>query len=77
MRSSAALLLTLAARCVLAAALEVPVIVEEPAGVARRGEPVSGGIALPPGQFKPGAALALVDGTIPLPVQVAPLVVGP
>ena len=77
MRSSAALLLTLAARCVLAAALEVPVIVEEPAGVARRGEPVSGGIALPPGQFKPGAAFALVDGTIPLPVQVAPLVLGP
>jgi hypothetical protein len=59
-------------------ALEVPVIVQEPAGIARKAEPVSGGIALPAGMFKPGTVkLALVDGTKQVPVQVSELVVGP
>jgi len=59
-------------------ALEVPVIVQEPAGIARKAEPVSGGIALPVGMFEPGTVkLALFDGTKPVPVQVSELVVGP
>ena len=59
-------------------ALEVPVIVQEPAGIARKAEPVSGGIALAAGMFKPGTVkLALFDGTRPVPAQVSELVVGP
>ena len=62
----------------LAEAFEIPVNVEEPAGIARKAEPVSGGIALPPEMFKPGTIeLALFEGNIPLPVQVSELVVGP
>lgn len=59
-------------------ALEVPVIVQEPAGIARKTEPVSGGIALPAGMFKPGTVkLALFHGDRPIPVQCSELVVGP
>jgi hypothetical protein len=59
-------------------AFEVPVNVAEPAGIARRAEPVSGGIALPPGMYKPGTVeLALFDGDTSIPVQVSELVVGP
>ena len=62
----------------LAQAFEVPVNVEEPAGIARKAEPVSGGIALPAGMFKPGQVkLALLDGDKSIPVQVSELVVGP
>ena len=62
----------------LAEAFEVPVNVEEPAGIARKAEPVSGGIALPAGMFKPGTVeLALFDGNKSVPVQVSELVVGP
>lgn len=62
----------------LAQAFEVPVNVEEPAGIARKVEPVSGGIALPAGMFKPGQVkLALFDGDKSIPVQVSELVVGP
>ena len=62
----------------LAHAFEVPVNVEEPAGIARKAEPVSGGIALPPGMFKPGTVeLWLFDGDKSIPVQVSELVVGP
>ena len=70
------LAVTLAASPVLAA-FEVPVVVEEPAGIARTNEPVSGGIALPSGRFKPGDTFALFEGARPVPVQVTPLVVGP
>jgi len=70
------LVVTLAAGPVLAA-FEVPVVVEEPAGVARTNEPVSGGIPLPAGRFKPDATFALFDGERAIPVQVTPLVVGP
>ena len=62
----------------LAHALEVPVNVVEPAGIDRRAEPVSGGIALPPGMFKPDTIkLALLDEDKSIPVQVSELVVGP
>jgi len=59
-------------------AFEVPVIVQEPAGIARKAEPVSGGIALADGMFKSGTVkLALFDVAEPVPVQVSELVVGP
>jgi hypothetical protein len=59
-------------------AFEVPVNVVEPAGIDRKAEPVSGGIALPPGMFQPGTVeLALFDGDKAIPVQVSELVVGP
>ncbi len=62
----------------LAQAFEVPVNVEEPAGIARKAEPISGGIALPDGMFKPGQVkLTLFDGDKSIPVQVSELVVGP
>jgi len=62
----------------LAHAFEVPVNVAEPAGIARKAEPVSGGIALPGGMFKPGTVeLALFDEDKSIPVQVSELVVGP
>ena len=54
-----------------AAGVEVPVIVAEPAGIARTAEPVSGGISLPPQTFKPGQAkLALFDGDKQVPAQI-------
>ncbi|MHC4084112.1 MAG: hypothetical protein ACYSU3_05930 [Planctomycetota bacterium] len=62
----------------LAEAFEVPVNVAEPAGIARKAEPVSGGIALPAGMFKPGTVeLGLFDGDKSIPVQASELVVGP
>ncbi len=62
----------------LTPAVEVPVNVAEPAGIARKAEPVSGGISLPAGMFKPGTVkLALFDGNKSIPVQVSELVVGP
>lgn len=55
---------------------QVPFSVEEPAGVARTAEPVSGGLPLPRGRFPASQQFALfrADGT-ELPVQVSPLVV--
>ena len=59
-------------------AFEVPVNVQEPAGIARKAEPISGGISLPAGMFRPGTVkLALFDGEKSIPVQVCELVVGP
>jgi len=58
--------------------LEIPITVREPAGIARRSEPVSGGISLPKGVFQPDRVkLALFDGDRAIPVQVSELVVGP
>ena len=52
------------------AGVEVPVSVREPAGVARRGEPASGGIPFKPAQVKDVADLILVDAAgKPLPAQ--------
>ena len=50
--------------------------VEESAGVARRAEPISGGVPMPPGRFRKDQPFALyrADGT-QLPCQVTPLVV--
>jgi len=59
-----------------AAALEVPLTVAEPAGVARTAEPVSGGIPLPWGQFKQDQAFSLTDAAgKEVPCQALPLVV--
>ena len=63
----------------------IPMTVTEPAGLARTGEPICGGIPVPPGKFKKDQAFAVLvaspgrsDGPIkPLPCQVVPLVVAP
>jgi hypothetical protein len=63
--------------CVLAGksgALEVKLTVAEPAGAARSGEVVSGGIPLPAGKYKDPAAFSLSGGGTEVPVQVSPIV---
>ncbi len=60
---------------VCASDFELEVGVEEPAGLARKSEPVCGGIPLPAGRFKEGQPLALFEGNTEVPVQVLPLVV--
>jgi len=55
--------------------LSVPITVEEPAGIARSAEPVSGGIPLPWGQFKADQPFALFEGEKEVPLQALPLVV--
>jgi hypothetical protein len=62
----------------LGSGFEVLVVVREPAGIERKAEPITGGIALPPLMFRPGTVkLALLDGEEPVPLQVSELVVGP
>ncbi len=56
-------------------ALEIPLAVEETAGVARRGEPVTSGVPLPRGAFRADQAFALFDGMAEIPLQAHPLVV--
>ncbi|MDD4888655.1 MAG: hypothetical protein PHU85_01900 [Phycisphaerae bacterium] len=72
---SGTLLTALLAICGTAAALDIPITVEEPSGVARVAEPVSGGIPLPEGQFQKDQAFALFDGDKEIPVQAWPMVV--
>ncbi len=62
--------------CGEAVGLEIPFSVTETTGVARTGEPISGGLPLPKGTVSADDAfeLARSDGT-PLPCQVLPLVV--
>jgi len=55
--------------------LEIAVTVQEPVGAARVNEPVSGGIPLPAGRFKPGHPFALFEGEKEFPLQALPLVV--
>lgn len=57
-----------------AAGLDIPLTVDESAGVGRGLEIVSGGIPLPEGKYKDTAAFSLFDGTTPVPVQVDPIV---
>lgn len=81
MRSQVRPVMVLLIGCVVASAgesIDIPVIVQEPAGIARKSEPVSGGISLPKGVFRPGTVnLALFDGDEAVPVQISELVVGP
>ncbi len=81
MRSQVRLFMILLIGCVVASAsesIQIPVIVQEPAGITRQSEPVSGGISLPQGVFRPGAVkLALFDGDRAVPVQISELVIGP
>ena len=60
-----------AATRAFAADLSVPITVQEPAGVARKAAPVSGGIPLPWGVYKASQHFALKE----VPSQVVPLVV--
>ena len=68
------LLVSLFTPCV-AAELSLPITVEEPAGIARKAEPVSGGIPLPWGVYKKDYPFALYDGTKWMAAQFSPLVV--
>ena len=55
---------------------EVPLSVQEAAGVARKAEPISGGVPLPKGKFKKDQAFALFkNGGAEVPCQAVPLVV--
>jgi hypothetical protein len=71
---AAAICLVVAAPA-LAGELALPITLTEPVGVARKAEPVCGGIPLPADTYKPGQAFALYDGARQVPLQVAPLVV--
>jgi hypothetical protein len=73
--ASARLLAALLATAPAAPALEIPLTVEEPVGVARRGEPVTSGVCLPRGACRADQAFALLDGAAEIPLQAAPLVV--
>ncbi|MFC1672331.1 hypothetical protein ACFL01_04280, partial [Planctomycetota bacterium] len=71
----AAVIVVISSICASAGALEVPVTVREPAGVARKAEPASGGIPLPAGRYKADQGFALFDGDKEVPLQALPLVV--
>ncbi|MFO7898405.1 MAG: hypothetical protein R6V58_05030 [Planctomycetota bacterium] len=58
-----------------AAELELEITVRELSGVARKAEPVSGGIPLPWGVYKKGQQFALFDGGKAVPLQAVPHVV--
>ena len=57
------------------AELAVPLSTVEPVGVARSGEPVSGGIPLPWNTYRQDQAFAVFAGSKEVPAQVLPLVV--
>ena len=61
--------------CIGASGLDVPLLVEEPAGVSRSNAPVSSGICFPRGALKKAQEFSLWDGERELPLQVTPLVV--
>ena len=79
----AVLALVAGALVVAGTEISIPITVEEPCGVARIGEAVSGGIPLPEGQFQKDQPFALFDGDgstgltagKEVPVQALPLVV--
>ncbi len=56
-------------------ALEVPLTIEEPTGVARQAAPVSSGVCFPRGTLRPDQQFSLWDGETEVPLQVTPLVV--
>jgi exo-rhamnogalacturonan lyase-like protein len=60
---------------VSAADFPLPITVQEPSGIARTAEPVSGGIPLPWGRFKPDTGFVLSDANGRVPLQASPLVV--
>ncbi|HOX06705.1 MAG TPA: hypothetical protein PK280_09900 [Planctomycetota bacterium] len=59
----------------LAGGFEVKLSVEEPAGLARRAEPVSGGIPLPAATFRKDQPFAVFNGAGEVPAQALPMVV--
>ncbi len=56
-------------------AMEIPLTVHEPIGVARRRAPVTSGICLPRGRFPADQRFSLFDGDTEIPLQTTPLVV--
>ena len=56
-------------------ALEIPLVVEEPIGVARYDAPVSSGVCLPRGEFPAGQEFSLLDGNTEVALQTTPLVI--
>ena len=58
-----------------AAALEVPLTVEEPAEIARQRAPVCSGVCFPPHTARPTQKFALREGEREIPLQATPLVV--
>ena len=77
-RAAAVALLATTAVQAAAQVYEIPLTVQESAGVARQVEPISGGVPLPAGRFGPDQPFRLVraDGS-EVPCQVTPLVVDP
>ena len=59
----------------VAGEFEVKLTVEEPAGLARKAEPVCGGIPLPAATLKKDQAFAVYAGGTEIPAQVFPMVV--
>lgn len=55
-------------------AADIPLTVQEPAGIARRREPVTTGLCLPRGQYQPDQPFSLYDGNVEVPLQTTPLV---
>ncbi|MGD8239074.1 MAG: hypothetical protein PVH68_11010, partial [Armatimonadota bacterium] len=68
-------LLIIGACCTTLALADVPLTVEEPAGLARVAEPVTSGVCLPAGQYRPGQEFSLQDADAAVPLQATPLVV--
>jgi hypothetical protein len=75
MRRASATALIVSMCCATSWALEIPLTIEEPVGVARQGAPISSGVCLPRGQFPATQRFALFDGETAIPLQTTPLVV--
>jgi hypothetical protein len=73
--SVVSVLFVLCAAVAGAGELSVPITVQEPSGIARTAEPVSGGIPLPWGVYKKGQPFALYDGNKAISLQAIPHVV--
>ncbi|MDD4890002.1 MAG: hypothetical protein PHU85_08735 [Phycisphaerae bacterium] len=65
----------LLALCGITHALDIPITVEEPSGVARVAEPASGGVPMPWGELKADTPFALFDGEKEIPLQAIPMVI--
>jgi hypothetical protein len=72
---STLLFMVVLAGAVAGGGFELPLTVVEPAGVARKAAPASGGIPLPAGVFAKGQPFALFDGDTEVPCQILALVI--
>ncbi len=72
---SLVLFLALSASAAMAGGPSFKLMVKEPSGVARKAEPVCGGVPLPKGKFKEGQAFAVYKkGGAEIPCQTLPLI---